>query len=118
MADRVEAMTRLLDRWGTAPPPSDLRWQPIRCVSPDHDDSHASARIHMAEGAYVCMACGLKAGSPLRLLMAVEGIGYREALDIVGRERADDEPQSSGPKRPWKAHRKGGATWRLQRSMT
>jgi DNA primase len=115
--ETAEVMTALFDRWDWQLPPSDTRWCSIRCGH--HDDHNASARVYMEQGAFICLACDLKAGKPVNLLMAVEGLPYREArirLDALGLSEVK-EPEVTGPKKPWKG-RKGGRSWRQQKSMT
>jgi len=116
-------MTTLLTLWEWDLPSVDTRWMSVKCGN--HDDSHASARVHMAEGAYACLACGLKAGSPAGLVMAVRGCDWRTAADYLRTLSIDPmagenmEVARSGPKRPWKGRRRSGAVtsnWRRAHS--
>jgi|SRR5690606_24682960 len=70
-------------RWG---------WQSIRCISPAHDDSRASARINFEEGAYCCLACGLKAGSPIQLLQRALQLSPGEAARLYQSVTGDAGP--------------------------
>lgn len=120
MSDRAEAMRTLLDAWGWALPRRDGAWTSVRCGN--HDDRNASARVHMQEGAYACLACGLKAGSPVGLVMEVKQLTYPQAADYLRTLSIDPttgedvEVARSGPKRPWRGRRprRGGsaAGWR------
>lgn len=110
MAGRAEAMTALLTAWEWDLPRSDTRWVTVRCGN--HDDSHGSARVNMDEGAYACLACGLKAGSPAGLVMAVRNCDWRAAADYLRSLSIDPttgedvEVARSGPKRPWTARKR------------
>lgn len=123
MSGQAENMTTLLTAWEWDLPSADTRWMSVKCGH--HDDGHASARVHMDEGAYTCLACGLKAGSPIRLVMAVNGcdartaINYLRSLSIDPMAGESMEVARSGPKRPWKGRRRGGAVtsnWRRAHS--
>lgn len=94
MAGQVEAMRILFDGWGWMLPRSDGKWCSIKCSN--HEDRHASARVHMDEGAFICMACGIHASSPVNLVMAVEGLDYKGACEYL--EGRSIKPKVKGQK--------------------
>lgn len=118
MAGMAEEMRTLWEHEGWELPRSDGRWSSVRCFN--HDDRMASARVHMDEGAYACLACGIQAGSPVKLLMVTRGWTAQQAvtyLQGIGLtlSKGGPDPVSTGPKRPWKGRRKGTesvAGWR------
>ena len=120
MDDHAEAMRTLLEGWGWALPSSDTRWQSVKCGG--HDDRRASARVWMEAGAYYCHTCGLSAGNPVGLVMAVKGLGYGQACDYlralkIDPTAGDGSTVEPGPKRPWKGMRaRSGSVseWRRQ----
>lgn len=122
MAGRAEAMTTLLTALGWDLPTADTRWMSVRCGN--HEDRNASARVHMDEGAYVCLACGLKAGTPAGLVMAIRGCGWREAADYLRTLSIDPAAGETvevrtGPKRPWNGRKRKQTTtasWRRAHS--
>jgi hypothetical protein len=94
----------LLEHWGWDTPARD-GWCSIRCGH--HEDSRASARVNLDEGAYICLACGLSAGSPATLVMRVKGLTWQEAnayLTTIGLsgERSGRDEQYNG--KPWTKH--------------
>lgn len=103
-------MRELLEHWEWDTPARDS-WCSVRCGN--HDDRNASARVSVELGAYACMACDLKAGSPATLVMRVRGVSYREALDYLstlGIQSVDSVEYSGKPwtkrsgqkfKQPW-----------------
>lgn len=54
--------------------------QVIRCPSPDHEDFVKSCSIDLNEGVLNCFGCSF-AGSSLDLIMIVEGVDIRGAID-------------------------------------
>lgn len=76
-------------------------WCSVRCGN--HDDRRASARCNVDEGCYVCLACGLKASSPLRLVMAVQGCTWQQAQAVLtSLGVATTQSQYDG--KPWTRH--------------
>ena len=55
-------------------------WQKCKC--PVHEDSHASAGVHVDECMFVCHACGVK-GDVYKIIMEKEGVSYYEAIGIA-----------------------------------
>jgi hypothetical protein len=99
----MSGLRELLEAWNWDTPRSDTRWCSVRCGH--HDDRRASARVHIEEGAYTCLACGLKASSPERLVMAVRGCSWRQAQEVLaGLGVATTQSQFDG--RPWTNHAK------------
>ena len=113
--DAHPGMRELLEHWEWETPARDS-WCSVRCGF--HDDSHASARVSVELGAYRCMACDLRAGSPATLVMRVKGLSYREAeeyLSTLGIQSRESEEYSGKPwtkrsgqkfKQPWHRGRK------------
>lgn len=79
--DISEAMSEVVAYLGGEPKPR-FNWTSIRCVSPEHEDLHRSARINYELGAFRCLACDLKAGSPIQLLQRALDLDY-EAADAL-----------------------------------
>ena len=122
--EEVAPLAQLLTAWEWDLPNSDTRWMSVKCGN--HDDRQASARCHIEEGAYICLACGVKASSPVNLVIAVKGLPYREALRYLGELHINSKPsggnwEPTGPKRPWRSpKRKGkqGPSWRERHHAT
>jgi hypothetical protein len=78
-------------------------WQSIRCISPDHPDSHSSASVNLALGAYKCFSCELSAGSPAGLIGKIDGIGkagaWERLQEICGRSNAAIPRKPGKPRR-------------------
>lgn len=55
-------------------------WQKCKC--PVHEDSHASAGVHVDECMFVCHACGVK-GDVYKIIMEKEGVKYNEAIEFA-----------------------------------
>lgn len=119
MDDHADVMRALFDHWGWSLPRSDGRWQTVKCGV--HDDTRASARVNMAEGAFICLACGTHAGTPAGLVVAVSGCSWSDAfrlLESFGYVH-QDMPVRTGPRRPWKGRRRpqgSVAGWRKARA--
>lgn len=80
-----QEISRVLEHFGAEDVPDSGGWRGIKC--PFHDDRHASARISPDDGAFACLACGIK-GDALALIMKVEKVEFVRALEryeeIVG----------------------------------
>ena len=82
------------------------KWSPVRC--PFHDDTQASASVHLELGGFKCHACEYQ-GDALKLIMMKEGLDYKGA-----REWAQEVlGQGVGPVRA-PAKRKPPSRWRDQ----
>ena len=98
----MSGLRELLEAWSWDLPRSDSRWCSVKCGH--HDDHRASARVHIEEGCYACLACGLKAGSPEALVMTVQGVSYQQArqtLEGLGISTTVTETYSG---KPWTKH--------------
>lgn len=56
-------------------------WQTTRC--PAHDEQDPSFRVHLDEGGFQCMACGVRGGDVYALVMAVEGCSFPESKKLI-----------------------------------
>jgi hypothetical protein len=98
--DSNPGMRELLERWEWDTPRHD-GWCSVRCGA--HDDRNASARVNVELGAYTCMACDIRAGSPAVLVMKVLGLSYGkaneylESLDI----QSSNSPMGEYAGKPW-----------------
>lgn len=90
-------ITPILRHYGAVDPPESGQWQPIRCCF--HDDNHASARINPDDGAFACLACGMK-GDALALIMRKERCEFVVALrkyeEITGAPPQDVQGPTQG----------------------
>jgi DNA primase len=77
-------------------------WQPIRC--PYHGDTHASASVNLAHGAFHCHACGIK-GDAYSLIQQHEGCDFATALTIGDGLAADNRNPAPTRKRKGKGKR-------------
>ena len=81
----TQEISRVLEHFGAEDVPVSGGWRGIKC--PFHQDRHASARISPDDGAFACLACGIK-GDALALIMKVERVEFVRALEryeeIVG----------------------------------
>ena len=57
-------------------------WRSALC--PFHPDRHPSLRIHVASGAFRCMACGEKGGDVLAFQMKRHGQQFVDAAKALG----------------------------------
>ena len=62
--------------------PTRRGWFSMKC--PFHDDRHNSASATRDENAFYCFACQVK-GDGYAIIMAKEGVGFNEAIDIAKR---------------------------------
>ena len=62
--------------------PTRRGWFSMKC--PFHDDRHNSASATRDENAFCCFACQVK-GDGYAIIMAKEGVGFNEAIDIAKR---------------------------------
>ena len=93
----------VLDELGIKYHPNKMGNQPIVCPNPDHDDAHPSASLNLGKGLFNCLACG-EGGSVVDLLMLVEGIELREAIQraekMDARHGGEVLPGGSGERSP------------------
>ena len=71
----------ILEHYG-ARVPTRHGWFSMKC--PFHEDRHNSASATRDENAFCCFACQIK-GDGYAIIMAKEGVGFREAIDIAKR---------------------------------
>lgn len=74
----MNGISALLDYYAIPYRDNVQRWQTIRCLSPDHDDRKASARVNIEEDAFACHGCGIK-GDSIKVLMQIEKISRDRA---------------------------------------
>ena len=86
-------ITVILEHYGSRVP-TRHGWFSMRC--PFHGDKHASASVNTDENAFCCFACQIK-GDGYAIIMAKEGIGFREAVNIA--QRIFDESGKVLPQR-------------------
>ena len=89
--DKSELIQKVLTRYGAKYNPTRNRWQPVKCIDThahSHGDSNPSASVNIQLGEYVCHACGLR-GDGYGLLMKLEGVTFKEALDQLGKPIGD-----------------------------
>lgn len=79
IADRARLLSFALGAKAPAP------GRPIRCPSPDHDDSHASGQVWSSGLGIYCHGCGLRAGI-IDLVVISRQISRREAAALIERE--------------------------------
>jgi len=89
----------VLEHYG-ARVPTRHGWFSMKC--PFHDDRHNSASATRDDNAFCCFACQIK-GDAYAIIMAKEGVGFREAIDIA--KRIFNE---SGKVLPQRSRRSGG----------
>ena len=89
----------VLEHYG-ARVPTRHGWFSMKC--PFHDDRHNSASATRDENAFCCFACQIK-GDAYAIIMAKEGVEFREAVNIA--KRIFDE---SGKVLPQRSARSGG----------
>lgn len=92
-------ITVVLEHYG-ARVPTRHGWFSMKC--PFHDDRHNSASATRDENAFCCFACQIK-GDAYAIIMAKEGVEFREAVNIA--KRIFDE---SGKVLPQRTRRSGG----------
>jgi DNA primase len=92
-------ITVVLEHYG-ARVPTRRGWFSMKC--PFHDDRHNSASATRDENAFCCFACQVK-GDAYAIIMAKEGVEFREAVNIA--KRIFDE---SGKVLPQRTTRSGG----------
>lgn len=92
-------ITVILEHYG-ARVPTRHGWFSMKC--PFHDDRHNSASATRDDNAFCCFACQIK-GDGYAIIMAKEGVGFREAIDIA--KRIFNE---SGKVLPQRSRRSGG----------
>ena len=92
-------ITVVLEHYG-ARVPTRHGWFSMKC--PFHDDRHNSASATRDENAFCCFACQIK-GDAYAIIMAKEGVEFREAVSIA--KRIFDE---SGKVLPQRSRRSGG----------
>lgn len=73
-----QEISRVLEHYGAEDVPTGGKWQPMKCCF--HEDRHASARVSPDDGAFACLACGIK-GDALAVIMKVEKIEFVCALE-------------------------------------
>lgn len=69
----------ILEHYG-ARVPTRRGWFSMKC--PFHNDRHNSASATTDENAFCCFACQIK-GDGYAIIMAKEGVGFREAVNIA-----------------------------------
>ena len=69
----------ILEHYG-ARVPTRHGWFSMKC--PFHNDRHNSASATRDDNAFCCFACQIK-GDGYAIIMAKEGVGFREAIDIA-----------------------------------
>jgi len=89
----------ILEHYG-ARVPTRHGWFSMKC--PFHEDRHNSASATRDDNAFCCFACQIK-GDGYAIIMAKEGVGFREAIDIA--KRIFNE---SGKVLPQRSRRSGG----------
>lgn len=93
----------VLNHHGWSGAPRGNGWEPIRC--PYHDDTNASASVHLEKGAFKCHACDIS-GDAIKLIMHYEGVSFTDAVrmatEVYG---AEVSPPSRGPSRDRKQFR-------------
>lgn len=57
-------------------------WRGALC--PFHDDATPSMRVHLASGAYRCLACGAHGGDVVAFHMRRYGVGFIDAAKALG----------------------------------
>jgi hypothetical protein len=84
--DKPELLLTVLDRYDVRFSQHRSGWQSVRCPNEfghAHADQNPSARLNLTLGLIRCMGCDLN-GDAYTLVMAVEGIPFREAADQIG----------------------------------
>lgn len=116
--DSNPGMRELLEHWEWDTPRHD-GWCSVRCGA--HDDRNASARVNVELGAYTCMACDIRAGSPAVLVMKVLGLSFQKAneyLEGVGIESTSSQMLGEYTGKPWtkRSGQKFKQSWHRGRS--
>ena len=75
--------------------------RPFKC--PAHDDRRPSASVNRTEGVWYCHGCGA-GGSAAHIVMAVEGITYVEACQLI-------QAMTGGTPAPPKRRKKKTGRW-------
>ena len=78
LADKVNIVP-VLEHYG-ATVPTRSGWAKMKC--PFHNDSHASAAVHLGDNAFKCHGCQYK-GDAYAIIMQKEGVDFREAITIA-----------------------------------
>jgi CHC2 zinc finger len=84
------SIATVLDHYGANVHVPLTGWHSVRC--PFHDDHQASARINVALDAFICLRCGVKAGSALRLIESRECVSSAAAREYAKKEIGEDIP--------------------------
>ena len=92
-------ITTILEYYG-AQVPTRSGWAKLKC--PFHDDSHASAAVHLKDNIFKCHGCQYK-GDAYAIIMQKEGVNFREAITLA--KRIFDQ---SGKVLPQRTARSGG----------
>lgn len=66
------------------------------CICPFHKDGSPSFRVNTEKGTWFCDPCGF-GGSVIDLVMKLDGIGVKEAMEKLGGEVAVSKPINSPP---------------------
>lgn len=73
-------------------------WQKATCALNDHDDKSPSASINEEDCRWHCWTCD-KSGDAVDLVMANEGLEFREAIEFINKtfasERVDNDSSSN-----------------------
>lgn len=102
------SLTEVWEALGGEPP----RGRKAKCILPDHPDRNPSVSFDEDKGLWMCFVCD-KGGDAIALVMALEGLPFREAKErvhnLIGREVEDDARPGPGylggrkrKKRPYK----------------
>jgi len=78
IVDKVNIVP-ILEHYG-AVVPTRSGWAKMKC--PFHNDSHASAAVHLEDNVFKCHGCQYK-GDAYAIIMQKEGVGFREAITIA-----------------------------------
>lgn len=81
MTDFVKpTLEAVLDHYGVEYPHK-AGWLTISC--PVVPEDHPSCRVNLAEGGFMCMACGAKGGDSIALIMQRENVDFLQAKAIA-----------------------------------
>ena len=91
--DKPDLMLKVLDRYDVRYETSRHGWQSVRCpneLAHSHSDENPSCRLNLTLGLMRCMGCDLN-GDGYNVIMAIEGVDFKTALDQAGKVRDETE---------------------------
>lgn len=80
MNDDNPDITAILEYYGGTVPTRRASWAKMKC--PFHNDSHASAAVHLGDNLFKCHGCQYK-GNGYSIIKEKEGVSFREAVTLA-----------------------------------